>query len=188
VENKEEAELKKRILSNPDDPDIMKDIMRIYRERIYWCIRRIVLVHEDASDVFQETMIKIWKNLGKYKGESTLFTWIYRIATNEALQHLRKKDIQTFENPDGALSVKDMLNNDPYFHGNRIQLALQEAIARLPEKQRLVFQYRYFDELSYEQISEITGTSQGALKASFHHAMEKIENELKKAAHDIFIQ
>ncbi len=154
-------------------------LIRKYQQKIYWHVRRIVITHEDANDVTQETFIKVWKNLDSFKEESQLFTWIYRIATNEALSFLRKKRTKYFipiVNIENALSNK--LVDDNFFSGDEIQLKLQKALLTLPEKQRLVFNMKYYDELKYEKISEITGTSVGALKASYHHAVKKVEKYL----------
>lgn len=151
-----------------------------YKQRLYWHIRRIVLNHDDADDVLQNTFIKVYKNIEGFKGESKLYSWIYRIATNEALTLLksnaRKLDIGTGELQD------IMLNNleaDVYFEGDQIQLKLLEAIATLPEKQKLVFNMKYFEELKYTEISEILETSVGGLKASYHLAVKKIEAFVK---------
>lgn len=143
-------------------------------------MRRLVISHDDADDVTQETFVKVWKNLNGFKAESQLFTWIYRIATNEALSFLRKKRNRFFlplVNVENKLSRS--LVDDNFFTGDEIQLKLQKAILKLPEKQRVVFNMKYYDELKYEEMSEITGTSVGALKASYHHAVKKIEDYLK---------
>jgi len=155
-------------------------LIKKYQEQIYWNIRRIVIDHEDANDVTQNTFIKIFKNLKKFKQQSELFTWIYRIATNEALSYLkskRKKILIPITNVEHTLEEK--LLDDNFFSGDEIALKLQKAILTLPEKQRIVFNMRYYDELSYEKISKILNTSVGALKASYHFAVKKIEEYIK---------
>ncbi|WP_149303392.1 RNA polymerase sigma factor [Pareuzebyella sediminis] len=151
-----------------------------YKERLYWHIRRIVLNHDDADDVLQNTFIKVFNNISKFKGESKLYSWMYRIATNEALTFLKKAS-KRMSISDGELQDRLIgnLEADPYFEGDEIQLQLQKAIATLPEKQKLVFNMKYFEEFKYEEISEILGTSVGALKASYHLAIKKIEAFLK---------
>lgn len=151
-----------------------------YKERLYWHIRKIVLNHDDADDVLQETFIKIWKNIHSFRADSGLYTWLYRIATNESLSFLSQKKRKYINNSEEINDyLIDNLKADPYFSGDEIQMKLQMAIAQLPEKQRLVFNMRYFDEVKYQDMSKIMGTSEGALKASFHHAMKKIEAFLK---------
>ncbi|MCX4334962.1 MAG: RNA polymerase sigma factor [Bacteroidales bacterium] len=156
-------------------------LVQEYKERLYWHIRRFTCSHEDADDLLQETFIKIWGALDSFKGASSLFTWVYKIATNEALNFLRKKKVRSIlqmESLDNVLWKK--IDEDPYFNGNEVQRQLHKAIQKLPEKQRLVFNLRYFDELSYNEISEILNTSPGSLKASYHHAYVKIKDELEK--------
>ena len=156
-------------------------IVEQYTERLYWHIRRFLCNHEDANDLLQEVYIKIWAALPSFRGESQLFTWIYRIATNEVLNYLRKqrfKALVSFQDATEILERK--IDEDAHFNGNALQRELHKAIQRLPEKQRIVFNLRYFDELKYEQISQITGTSVGALKASYHHAYNKIKEDLEK--------
>lgn len=152
-----------------------------YKERLYWHIRRIVLNHDDTDDVLQNTFIKVYKNIGGFKGDSKLYSWMYRIATNEALTFLKGKSkrlgISDRELQD---SIVDNLQADVYFEGDNIQLKLQKAIAVLPEKQKLVFNMKYFEELKYDEISEILETSVGGLKASYHLAVKKIEAFLKE--------
>ena len=147
-----------------------------YQRPLYNHIRNIVLNHDDADDVLQNTFIKIFQNLKNFKGESKLFSWMYRIATNEALTFLKQKakksGISSEELQNKAI---DNLEADVFFDGNEIQLKLQKAIALLPEKQQLIFKMKYFDEMKYEEISEILGTSVGGLKASYHIAVKKIE-------------
>ena len=156
-------------------------IIRKYQERLYWHIRKIVISHDDADDLVQNTFLKAWENLENFREESRLFTWLYRIATNEALTFLRKKRSK-FLLPlvDVETQLGNTLESDAYFSGDEMQLKLQKAILKLPEKQRLVFNMKYFEELKYEEISDILGTTVGALKASYHHAVEKIEKFLKE--------
>ena len=155
-------------------------LIRKYQQKIYRHVRRLVISHDDSNDVVQDAFVKVWKNLHTFKEEAQLFTWIYRIATNEALSFLRKKRTRFFI---PFINVEDKLErtliDDHFFTGDEIQLKLQKAILKLPEKQRLVFNMKYYDELKYEEMSEILGTSVGALKASYHLAVKKIENYLK---------
>lgn len=156
-------------------------IVSEYSERLYWHIRRFVCSHDDANDLLQETFIKIWAALPSFRGEAQLFTWIYRIATNKVLNHLRKQRFRILVSLDSEASfLEKKIDEDPYFNGNSLQKELHKAIQRLPQKQRIVFNLRYFDEMKYEDISEITGTSVGALKASYHHAYRKIKEDLEK--------
>jgi len=152
-----------------------------YQERLYWHIRKIVVDHEDTDDVLQNTFLKIWKSLSDFRSDSKLFTWLYRIATNEALSFLKQKRRKSFTLLDDTENkLAEQLESDPYFDGDEIQLKLQQSILKLPEKQRVVFNMKYFDGLKYEEMAEILGTSVGALKASYHHAVKKIENMLRK--------
>jgi RNA polymerase sigma-70 factor (ECF subfamily) len=152
-----------------------------YQERLYWHIRKIVIDHEDTDDVLQNTFLKIWKSLSDFRSDSMLFTWLYRIATNEALSFLKQKRRKAFSALDDTENkLAEQLESDPYFDGDEIQLKLQQSILKLPEKQRVVFNMKYFDGLKYEEMAEILGTSVGALKASYHHAVKKIETMLGK--------
>ena len=156
-------------------------LINSYKERLYWHIRRIVLDHDDADDVLQNTFIKVFRNIDGFKGDSKLFSWMYRIATNESLTFLKQKSRKL--GVDSEAIQTHMANNlqaDVYFEGDEIQYKLQQAIASLPEKQKLVFNMKYFEELKYEEISEILGTSVGGLKASYHLAVKKIESYLKE--------
>jgi RNA polymerase sigma-70 factor (ECF subfamily) len=158
-----------------------KEIIKKYQERLYWHIRKIVIIHEDSDDILQNTFIKIWKGLEHFREDSKLFTWLYRIATNESLTFLKqkkKKQFVPFFDVENLLINK--LESDEYFNGDQIQKKLQKAILKLPEKQRLVFNMKYFEEMKYEDMSEILDTSIGALKASFHHAVKKVEKYLKE--------
>jgi RNA polymerase sigma-70 factor (ECF subfamily) len=150
-----------------------------YQQRLYWHVRKIVIRHEDADDVLQNTFIKIWKGLSNFKGESSLFTWTYRIATNEALNFLKSRQkMQTTSIHPIEEILSRSLESDTWFRGDEIQMKLQQAILQLPEKQRIVFNMRYFDEVPYEEMSAILDTSVGALKASYHFAAKKIEEML----------
>ncbi len=152
-----------------------------YQKPLYNHVRNIVLNHDDADDVLQNTFIKVFRNLSKFKGESKLFSWIYRIATNEALTFLQQKTkLHQSSSEEYLQKQTEKLQADVYFEGDEIQLKLQQAIAQLPEKQQLVFKMKYFEEIKYEDLSEILDTSVGALKASYHHAVKKIEEYLKK--------
>ncbi len=157
-----------------------RELISQYKERLYWHIRKIVIGHEDADDVLQNTFIKVFKNINNFKGESKIYSWMYRIATNESISHLNKKaklkniDCETLQH-----QLVENLHADIYFDGDEIQLKLQKAVARLPQKQQLVFNMKYFDDMKYQDISEILETSVGSLKASYHHARKKIESFLK---------
>ena len=156
------------------------EIVRNYSERLYWHVRRFVCSHEDTDDLLQELFIKIWAALLSCRGEAQLFTWLYRIATNETLNFLRKQKVRAslrFQSLDAELERR--IDEDPYFNGSEAQRLLSKAIAKLPEKQRIVFSLRYYEDMSYENISEITGTSVGALKASYHIAYEKLKAEFQ---------
>jgi RNA polymerase sigma-70 factor (ECF subfamily) len=158
-----------------------KELLKLYKERLYWHIRHIVKSHDDADDVLQNTFIKIYRNIHKFKGESKLFSWMYRIATNEAITHLNQT-AKRLNITSEALQEQTLqhLKADIYFEGTDIQLKLQKAIATLPEKQQLVFNMKYFQDLKYKDMSEILDTSEGALKASYHIATKKIEEYLTK--------
>ena len=152
------------------------------QQRLYYHVRRMVIDHDDANDTLQNAFIKIWHNVENFRGDSQLFTWLYRIATNEALSFLSAKQKRL------AVSIDDMQNtlanqlkSDKYFEGDSIELKLQQAILSLPEKQRVVFNLRYYDEMPYEEMSKVLGTSEGALKASYHIAAKKIEEQIRKA-------
>ncbi len=151
-------------------------IIQRYSEKLYWGIRRIVISHEDADDVLQDTLIKIYKNLHNFQERSSLFSWMYRIAINEALSFVKKYRNRQFEDP---IEFAENLRADPYFDGDESYEQLLIALKELPEKQALVFQLKYFDNLKYEEISEILGVTIGSLKASYHHAVKKIESKIE---------
>ncbi|MEO1050703.1 MAG: sigma-70 family RNA polymerase sigma factor [Bacteroidota bacterium] len=155
-------------------------LVRKYQEKIYWHVRKMVIDHDDADDLVQEIFIKVYKNIDKFREDAQLYTWIYRIATNECLTFLNKKRKKFFlpiGDVEGELNNK--LDNSSHINGDEIQLKLQKALLKLPDKQRIVFNMKYFEEMKYEDISEITDTSVGALKASYHHAVKKIEEFLQ---------
>jgi RNA polymerase sigma factor (sigma-70 family) len=155
-------------------------IVRKYQQQVYWHVRRLVICHEDANDIVQDVFVKAWKGLQNFRGDSGLFTWLYRIATNEALSFLKRKKTR-FLLPvvDLERQLSDSLESDVYYDGNAIEKKIQKAILSLPEKQRVVFNLRYYDEMKYEDMSRVLGTSEGALKASYHHAVKKIEKYIR---------
>ena len=170
-------------LSSLQEPETkekaFKKLVQEYKERLYWHIRKIVLDHEDANDVIQNTFIKIHLNIDKFKGDSSLFTWMYRIATNESINFINSKSSKMgLQNQEWIESKAEGLKADSYFDGDEASLILQKLVAKLPEKQRIVFNMKYFDGMSYQTISEILGTSEGALKASYYHAVQKIKTKL----------
>jgi len=157
------------------------ELIRRYQERLYWHVRRMVINHDDANDVLQNVFVKVWKNLAEFREEANLYTWLYRIATNETLtwleQQKRRASLSLSDEEDNGLANK--LKSEQDYDANKIEWKLQQAIQSLPEKQRIVFNLRYYDEMPYEKMSDILGTSEGALKASYHHAVKKIESFLK---------
>ncbi|AWM14854.1 RNA polymerase subunit sigma-70 [Flavobacterium sediminis] len=168
------------LLNPKTQQNAFRELLHLYQKPLYFHIRNIVLNHDDADDVLQNTFLKIYQNLSNFKGESKLYSWMYRIATNEALNFINQKarkngtTIEEWQN-----KAINSLESDTYYDGDEIQLKLQKAIADLPEKQQLVFKMKYFQEMKYEEISEIVDTSVGALKASYHIAVKKIEEYLK---------
>ena len=164
-------------MKNPEQ--VFNGIVHDYAERLYWHVRRMVGSHEDADDLLQDIFLKIWSALPSFRGEAQLFTWVWRIATNETLNWLRREKVRAalrFASADDLAAQK--VAADPYFNGTAAEREIAKAIARLPDKQRQVFLLRWWDELSYEEISAITGTSVGALKASYHLAKEKLQLNL----------
>jgi RNA polymerase sigma factor (sigma-70 family) len=154
-------------------------LVRQYQKRLYWHIRKILLNHDDTDDVLQNVFIRVWRNLNGFKGESQLYTWLYRIATNESITFLnQKKKRAGIPLDDVSAFLANNLESDSYYKGDEIQTLLQKAILTLPDKQRIVFNMKYFDEMKYEEMSEVLETSVGALKASYHHAVKKIEEYL----------
>lgn len=150
-------------------------LTRTYGEQMYWQIRRMVINHDDASDLLQNALVKAWNNLHNFRGDAKLSTWLYKIAVNESINFINKEKQrqQISEDADDSFLLKN-IESDPWFDGDELKAELMRAIAKLPEKQRMVFNMRYFDDMKYEEISEVLGTSVGALKASYHHAMKKI--------------
>jgi RNA polymerase sigma factor (sigma-70 family) len=154
-------------------------LVREYQKRLYWHIRKIIIDHDDTDDVLQNVFIKVWRHLANFKEESQLFTWMYRIATNESINFLNaKKKRAGIPLDDVSAFLANNLESDSYYKGDEIQTKLQKAILTLPDKQRIVFNMKYFDEMKYEEMSKILETSVGALKASYHHAVKKIEEYL----------
>jgi RNA polymerase sigma factor (sigma-70 family) len=172
----EEKDFIRELLDPKTQNAAFQKLLREYQRPLYNHIRNIVLNHDDADDVLQNTFIKVFQHLKNFKGESKLFSWMYRIATNEAITFINQKAKKNGITSEAMQSkIVDNLKADEYFDGSDIQLKLQKAIALLPEKQQLVFKMKYFEEIKYEDLSEILGTSVGALKASYHHAVKKIE-------------
>ncbi len=156
-----------------------KKLLDMYQKRLYWHIRKMVLIHEDTNDVLQNTFLKVYKNIVNFKGNSSIHTWMYRIAYNESINFLKEKQKRLKLNLEEVnIKILEELKEDVYFEGDQIQFKLQEALLKLPEKQKQVFVMKYYDDLKFKEISEITGTSEGALKASYHHAIKKIERFL----------
>ncbi|MBP5381570.1 MAG: sigma-70 family RNA polymerase sigma factor [Bacteroidaceae bacterium] len=149
-------------------------LVNIYKEPLYWQIRRMVLNHDDADDILQNTFIKAWNGIAAFRGESKLSTWLYRIGTNETLNFLERQHHPLISLDDEESHVATTLQSDPHFDGDETQIQLQQAINQLPAKQRQVFTLKYYDEMKYEDMSQILDTSVGALKASYHHAVKKI--------------
>lgn len=154
-------------------------VVRQYSEQLYWQVRRIVLSHEDANDVMQNVMMKAWTNLDTFRQESKLSTWLYRIAINESLDFVRRQKGMTTQSVDDVSALANTLMADRYFDGDETEAQLQEAIAKLPDVQRTVFNLRYYDEMKYSDMSKILHTSEGALKASYHIAVKKITEFFK---------
>ena len=163
-------------LQNPKTSKAAFDLlMRTYGEQIYWQIRKMVLSHDDANDLLQNCFLKAWNNLSNFRGDAKLSTWLYKIAVNESINFLNKERTrQQVTGEDNAEFLASHLEADEYFSGNDVEKELQKAILSLPEKQRLVFNMRYYDDMKYEEMSEVLGTSVGALKASYHHAVKKV--------------
>ena len=173
---KEEEQLVIELQTASSRENAFRELMTLYKERLYWHIRKIVISHDDSDDVLQNTFIKVYKNIDKFKGDSKLYSWMYRIATNEAITHLNK-NAKRYSMSSQEMQTKAVNNlaSDVYFEGDDIQLKLQKAIASLPQKQQLVFNMKYFEEMKYKDMAEILETSEGALKASYHLAAKKIE-------------
>lgn len=176
----DEAEVIRLLASSEGRQKVFPMIVDQYSQSLYWKIRSIVLTHEDTDDVLQNTFLKAWKSLPTFQGKAKLSTWLYRIAINESLDFLRHQKTTTLSSADADLSVANRLLADDYFDGDKSQAVLQEAIATLPDVQRTVFTLRYYDEMKYSEISEILGTSEGSLKASYHIAVQKITDYVKR--------
>ncbi|MBI9061528.1 MAG: RNA polymerase sigma factor [Marinilabiliaceae bacterium] len=179
--NEQDQEIVRYIHLKDQKEQAFNLIVKHYKERLYWHIRKMVISHDDTDDVLQNTFLKVWKNLDRFRGEAALFTWLYRIATNETLTFLQtkqKKQLKTINAP--LLSAEEILESDTWFDGNEIQQKLQACLMQLPQRQRLVFNMKYFEEMKYQQISEILKVTVGSLKASYHHAVKKIESILKE--------
>lgn len=154
-------------------------LVESYSQKLYWHIRRLVILHEDADDALQNTFMNVWKSIGNFRSESSLYTWLYTIATNEALALINKRKKNTSVSIDDLGSYFTSAHEgSTWFDGDAAQMKLQNAIIQLPEKQRVVFNLRYYDEMTYQEMSKVLGTSEGALKASYHHAVKKIEKTL----------
>lgn len=166
---------------NGQQEQAFNHIVEAYTERLYWHVRRFLCSHDDTNDLLQDIFIKVWAALPSFRGEAQLYTWLYRIATNEVLNFLRRQKVRAMMSLDSVSNIlSQKIDEDPYFNGDEIQRVLHKAMNKLPEKQRIVFSLRYFDEMKYEDISEITGTSTGALKASYHHAYNKIKKDIEE--------
>lgn len=169
-----------RLQDSATSQEAFRELISEYKERLYWHIRNIVKNHDDTDDILQNTFLKIYRNIDQFKGESKLYSWMYRIATNESLTFINKKSRRLqITSEDLQNQIIDNLESDVYFEGDEIQLKLQKAVASLPAKQQQVFNMKYFQELKYREMSEILDTSEGALKASYHIASKKIQEYLK---------
>lgn len=177
---------------NIEDKDIIQEfktgnadvafskLMKKYQERIYWHIRRMVLNHDDADDVIQNTFVKAWKGLSKFREDANVYTWLYRIATNETITFINKNKKRMAGSIDDVAHILEAQRDDHYFTGEEIEIKLHQAISTLPEKQKLVFNMKYFDDMKYTDIAEVIGGSVGSLKASYFHAVKKVEEFLKQ--------
>lgn len=157
------------------------ELLDLYQERVYWHVRRMVYYHEDADDVVQNTFVKVWKGLAGFEENASLYTWVYRIATNEAITHLRKRKRKIDMEVSDEL-LHEHIAADTFFDGDKVQVLLKAAIARLPERQRAVFVMRYYEEMPYRDIADVAGVSEGSLKASYHHATKKIKDYIERHA------
>ena len=175
----EESLLIEQLKNTQTQDKAFRELMSLYKERLYWHIRKIVISHNDTDDVLQNTFVKVYRSIANFKAESKLYSWMYRIATNEAITFINKRAKEKKTNiSEMQHQLADNLQADVYFDGNEAQLKLQKAVASLPQKQQLVFNMKYFDDMKYKDISDVLETSVGALKASYHHAVKKIEKML----------
>jgi RNA polymerase sigma-70 factor (ECF subfamily) len=173
------------IIQQLHDPTLQREafarVVELYSEKLYWQIRRMVLNHDDANDLLQNTFLKAWTSIDLFRGDAKLSTWLYKIALNECITFLNhQRAMNNVSIDDTDVFLLEQLKSDDYFDGDDLQVKLQKAILTLPEKQRIVFMMKYYDDMKYEQISEIVGTTVGALKASYHHAVKKVEEFLTK--------
>lgn len=179
-ENKEKALIEK-LLNPKTQQAAFRELVDQFSQQLYWQIRKMIISHQDTNDVLQNVFIKVWQSLNSFRGDSKLSTWLYRIAVNESITFLnRERAKYNISIDDEDVFLISLLESDPYFDGDVVDMKLQKAILSLPEKQRIVFNMKYFDEMKYSEISEILETSEGALKASYHHAVKKIEEYLAK--------
>jgi len=171
----DETQLVKDLQDPKRSEGAFRTLMEVYGEQLYWLIRKMVLNHDDANDLLQASFMKVWTNIHHFRGDAKLSTWLYKIAVNESINFLNKERQRRNVMGEGEDSyLMSSIESDPYFDGDDLQKKLQKAILSLPEKQRLVFNMRYYDEMKYEDMSEVLGTSVGALKASYHHALKKV--------------
>jgi RNA polymerase sigma-70 factor (ECF subfamily) len=171
-----DKEIIQKLKTTNNKDEVFSLLVAKYQERLYWHIRKMVVSHDDTDDILQNTFLKVWKALDSFKGDSSFYTWIYRIATNETFTFIKIRERQkSLSIDDGESSVINSLKSDHNFDGNELQMRLQKYILLLPAKQRLVFNMKYFDEMKYEDIAKITDNSIGALKASYHHAVKKLK-------------
>ena len=175
----EDAEILSKFQEEKTRNEAFNLLLKKYQQKIYWHVRRMVINHDDADDLVQDIFVKVWKSLANFRNDAQLYTWLYRIATNECITFLnRKKMKNNIPLDDVSYELAESLADSTYSNGDHAQKKLQEALLTLPEKQRLVFNMKYYDDMKYEEISDILGTSVGALKASFHLAVKKIETHL----------
>lgn len=180
MNEKEERNLIKKLQDPSSKEESFRELVRLYQQRLYWHIRKIVIEHEDADDVLQNTFIKVFRYIDSFQSNSSLYTWLYRIATNEAITHINEQaKLKNISNMEYNQLAVENLESDVYFNGDNIQLQLQKAIASLPDRQRMVFNMRYFEEMPYKEISEILEVSVGGLKSAYHIASQKIMLFLK---------
>ncbi|MCH4822882.1 RNA polymerase sigma factor [Gramella lutea] len=180
MDKNSESHFVEKLKNSSTSQEAFRDLISEYKQRLYWHIRNMVKDHDDTDDILQNTFLKIYRNIGQFKGDSKLYSWMYRIATNESITFLNKKARRLqITSEELQNQIIDNLESDVYFEGEEIQLKLQKAIASLPDKQQQVFNMKYFEELKYREMAEILETSEGALKASYHIASKKIEDYLK---------